>query len=176
MLFFVIIVYFSFISCYFIFFFSFIVDFSRYARTHYAPDLHVRGFISSDVFERLMSTGREPLSLLICLGVPYQPGGVPSSRFLLNTLIKSLLLRYQVNFVSLSVFTLKETFCPKKGLKSRLKTAKSLLAVNMRRSKASLNKLAIFYLAYRLLSSDQKDCHQTDQKLFQLFKKQQQQQ
>ena len=75
---------------------------------------------------------------------PLLAGGISSARFLLDTSIKSLLLRYQVNFVLLSVFTVIETFCPKICLKSRLKTAKSPLAVDVRHEKATLNKLPIF--------------------------------
>lgn len=175
MLFFVIIVYFSFISCYFIFFFVY-RRFFKVRTCALRPRFTRKGVYKQRRFWATYVNRKRTFFFSNMPWCPLLAGGIPSSRFLLNTLIKSLLLRYQVNFVSLSVFTLKETFCPKKGLKSRLKTAKSLLAVNMRRSKASLNKLAIFYLAYRLLSSDQKDCHQTDQKLFQLFKKQQQQQ
>ena len=67
---------------------------------------------SSDCYERCMSTGIEPFSLLICLGT--------------------------TEFVLLSVFTLKETICPKICSKSRLKSAKSLLPVDVRRSKTSL--------------------------------------
>ena len=69
---------------------------------------------SSDGYERCMSTGGEPFSLLICLGT--------------------------TKFGLLSVFTLKETICPKICSKSRLKSAKSLLPVDVRRSKTSLLK------------------------------------
>ena len=44
-------------------------------------------------------------------------------------------------FVLLSVFTLKETICAKICSKSRLKSAKSLLPVDVRRSKTSLLKV-----------------------------------
>ena len=70
---------------------------------------------SSDGYERSMSTGSEPFSPLICLGT--------------------------TKFVLLSVFTLKETICPKIYSKSRLKSTKSLLpSVDVRRSKTSLLK------------------------------------
>ena len=46
-------------------------------------------------------------------------------------------------FVLLSVFTLKETSCPKFFSKSRRKCAKSLLPVDVRRSKTSLFHLKI---------------------------------
>ena len=63
-----------------------------------------------------MSTESEPFSLvLICLGT--------------------------TKFVLLSVFTLKETICPKICSKSRLKSAKNLLPVDVRRSKTSLLKV-----------------------------------
>ena len=71
--------------------------------------------LSSDVFERRTSTGREPFSLLICLDA--------------------------TKFVLLSVFTLKEKICLKSCSKSRLKSAVSQLPVYMRRSKTSLLKL-----------------------------------
>ena len=64
---------------------------------------------SSDGYERCISTGSEPFSLLICLGA--------------------------TKFVLLSVFTLIETICPQICSKSRLKSAKSLLPVDVRRSK-----------------------------------------
>ena len=71
--------------------------------------------LSSDVFERRTSTGREPFSLLICLDA--------------------------TKFVLLSVFTLKEKICLKSCSKSRLKSAVSQLPVYMGRSKTSLLKL-----------------------------------
>ena len=56
---------------------------------------------SSDCYERCMSTGIEPFSLLICLGT--------------------------TEFVLLSVFTLKETICPKICSKSRVQKVYFLL-------------------------------------------------
>ena len=73
--------------------------------------------LSSDVFERRMSTASEPFSLLICLD--------------------------DTKFVLISVFTVIETICHEICSKSRLKSAKSLLPVDVRRSKASLLKLPI---------------------------------
>ena len=165
MLFFVIIVYISFISCYFIFFFF-------YPRVFKVRTCVLRPrFTHKGVYKqrRFWATYVNRKWTFFSSNMPWCPllaGGMPSSRFLLNTLIKSLLLRCQVNFVSLSLFTLIETFCPKIRLKSRVKTVKSPLAVDVRRSKALLNKLPIFYSAYRLLSSDQKDWHQTEQNFF----------
>jgi len=68
-----------------------------------------------DVFERRTATGSCPFSLFICL----------------NATI----------FVWLSVFTLIETICPQICSKSPLKSAKSPLPVDVRRSKTSLPKL-----------------------------------
>ena len=65
---------------------------------------------SSDVFEQSMSTGSEPFSLLISLD---------ATIFVLST----------------SVLILIETICPKICSKSRLKSAKSQLSVDVRRSK-----------------------------------------
>ena len=65
---------------------------------------------SSDVFEQSMSTGSEPFSLLISLD---------ATIFVLPT----------------SVLILIETICPKICSKSRLKSAKSPLSVDVRRSK-----------------------------------------
>ena len=62
-----------------------------------------------------MSTGSEPFSLLICLDA--------------------------TKFVLLSVFTLIETICPRNCSKSRLRSAKSPLPVDVRRSTTSLLKL-----------------------------------
>ena len=61
--------------------------------------------------------GSEPFSSLICLGA--------------------------TKFVLLSVFTLKETVCPKICSKSRLKSAKGSLPVDVRRSKTSLLKVLL---------------------------------
>ena len=72
-------------------------------------------FLSSDVFEPRTSTGSEPFSLLIIL--------------------------YATKFVLPTVFILKETICPKICLKSRLKSAKSVLPADVRRSKTSVLKL-----------------------------------
>ena len=62
-----------------------------------------------------MSTGSEPFSLLISLDATV--------------------------FVLLSVLILIETICPKMCSKSRLKSAKSPLPVDVRRSRTSLLKL-----------------------------------
>ena len=70
------------------------------------------GSLSSDVFERRTSTGSEPFSLLISLDATI--------------------------FVLLSVLTLIETICPKIWSKLRLKSAKTPLPVDVRRSKTSL--------------------------------------
>ena len=68
--------------------------------------------LSCDVFERRTSTGSEPLSLLMCLNAAV--------------------------FVLLSVVILIETICPKICSKSRLKSLKRPLPVDVRRSKTSL--------------------------------------
>ena len=73
------------------------------------------GSLSRDVYEQRTSTGSEPFSLLISLGATV--------------------------FVLLSVLILIETICPKIWTKLRLKSAKSPLPVDVRRSKASLLKL-----------------------------------
>ena len=75
--------------------------------------------LSSGVFERRTSTGSEPFSLLICLDA--------------------------TKFVLLSVFTLIETMCPIISSKSRPRSAKSQLPVDVRRSKTSLLKLPKFW-------------------------------
>ena len=72
--------------------------------------------LSTNVFERRTSTGSEVFSLLICFDT--------------------------TKFVLLRVSTIIETVCPKVCSKSQLKSAKSLLPVDMRRSKTSLLKLA----------------------------------
>ena len=69
------------------------------------------------VFERRTSTGSERFSLFKCL--------------------------YTTKSVLLSVFTLTETICPNICSKSWLKSAKSPLPVDVRRSKTSLLKLPI---------------------------------
>ena len=71
--------------------------------------------LSSHVFEGRTSTGSERFSLFKCLDTT-----------------KSVLL---------SVFTLTETICPNICSKSRLKSAKSPLPVDVRRSKTLLLKL-----------------------------------
>ena len=76
------------------------------------------GSLSSNVFERHTSTGSERFSLLIYLDA--------------------------TKLVLLSVFTLKERFCPRVCSKSRPKSAKSPHPVDVRRSKTSLLKLPIF--------------------------------
>ena len=86
------------------------------------PQLNVNicvslGSLSSDIFERRTSTGSEPFSLLISLD---------ATVFLLP-----------------SVLILIETICPKIYSKSRLKSAKRPLPVDVRRSKTSLLKLPI---------------------------------
>ena len=73
------------------------------------------GSLSSDVFERRPSTGSEPFSLLISLDATV--------------------------FILPSVLILIETICAKIYLKSRLKSAKRPLPVDVRRSKTSLLKL-----------------------------------
>ena len=75
------------------------------------------GNLSSDVFERRTSTGSEPFPLLISLDATI--------------------------FVLPSVLILIETICPKICSKSRLKSAKRPLPVDVRRSKTSLLKLPI---------------------------------
>ena len=65
--------------------------------------------LSSNVFERRTSTGNERFSLLM--------------------------YRDAAKFVLLSVFTLKETFCPRTCSKSRLRSAKNPLPFDVRRSK-----------------------------------------
>ena len=87
---------------------------------HECKILQVRiGSSSSDVFKQSMSTGSEPFSLLISLD---------ATIFVLPT----------------SVLILIETICPKICSKSRLKSAKSPLSVDVRRSKTSLFKHPIF--------------------------------
>ena len=91
------------------------------------------GSLSGDVFERRTSTGSEPFSLLICLDA--------------------------TKFVFLSVFTLKETICPRICSKSRPISAKTPLPVDVRRSKTSLLKLccgvgivqSLFTLLYHVM-------------------------
>ena len=73
------------------------------------------GSLSSDVFERRTSTGSEPFSLLISLD---------ATIFLLP-----------------SVLIIIKTICPKICSETRLKSAKSPLPVDVRRSKRSLLKL-----------------------------------
>ena len=73
------------------------------------------GSLSSDVCERRTSTGSEPFPLSISLDATI--------------------------FVLPSVLILIETICPKICLKSRLKSAKRPLPVDVRRSKTSLLKL-----------------------------------
>ena len=75
------------------------------------------GSLSRGVFERRTSTGSETSSLLICL--------------------------HAIKFVLLSVFTLIETICPIISSKSRPRSAKSQLLVDVRGSKTSLLKLPI---------------------------------
>ena len=70
------------------------------------------GSLTSDVFERRTPTRSKHFSLLICLDA--------------------------TKFVLLSVFTLKETICPKVCSKSWLKNAKGSLLVDERRSKTPL--------------------------------------
>ena len=77
------------------------------------------GSLSSDVFERRTSTGSEPFPLSISLDATI--------------------------FVLPSVLILIETICPKICLKSRLKSAKRPLPVDVRRSKTSLLKLPNVY-------------------------------
>ena len=77
----------------------------------------VLGSLSSNVFERRTSTGSEPFPLLISLDATI--------------------------FVLPSVLILIETICPKICSKSRLKSAKRPLPVDVRRSKTSLLKLPI---------------------------------
>ena len=74
-------------------------------------------FESNNVFGRCMSTGSELFSALICLEA--------------------------TKFVLLSVFTLKETICPRICSKTLPRSAKSPLPVDVRRSKTSLLKLTI---------------------------------
>ena len=73
------------------------------------------GSLSSDVFERRTSTGSEPFPLLKSVDATV--------------------------FVLPSVLILTETICPKICSKSRLKSAKRLFPVDVRRSKTSLLKL-----------------------------------
>ena len=75
------------------------------------------GSLSRDVFEQRTSTGSEPFSLLMSLDATV--------------------------FVLLSVLILIETICPKICSKSRLKSARRPLPVEVRRSKTSLLKLLI---------------------------------
>ena len=82
------------------------------------------GSLSSNVFEQRTSTGSEPFSLLISLDATI--------------------------FVLLSVLTLIETICPKLWSELWLKSAKSPLPDDVRRSKTSLLKLPIFFRNPRL--------------------------
>ena len=75
----------------------------------------ILGTLSKDVFERRTSTGSEPFSLLISLDATV--------------------------FILPSVLILIETICAKIYLKSRLKSAKRPLPVEVRRSKTLLLKL-----------------------------------
>ena len=80
-------------------------------------EIQILGSLSSDVFERQTSTGSEPFSLLVSLDATV--------------------------FILPSVLILIETICPKICSKSRLKSAKRPLPVDVRRSKTSLLKLPI---------------------------------
>ena len=84
---------------------------------------HALGSLSSDVFARRTSTGSEPFSLLVSLDVTV--------------------------FILPSVLILIETICPKICSKSRLKSAKCPLPIDVRRSKTSLLKLPIKWRAER---------------------------
>ena len=92
------------------------VDFHYRVPTNFAraDKAEAIGSLSSDLFDRRTSTGSEPFSLLISLDATI--------------------------FVLLSVLTLIETICPKIWSKLRLKSAKSPLPVDVRRSKTSLNR------------------------------------
>ena len=81
--------------------------------------------LSRDVFERCMSTGSEPFSLLMCLDA--------------------------IKFVLLSLFTLKETICPRICSKSRPKSAKTPLPVDVHCSKRLLLKLPFSAVSQTLL-------------------------
>ena len=72
-----------------------------------------------------MLTGSEPFSLLICLDA--------------------------TKFVLLSVFILKETICPRICSKSRPKSAKNPLAVDVRRLKTPGIVLSLFNLLYYVM-------------------------
>ena len=78
------------------------------------------GSLSSDIFELRTSTGSQPFSLLIFLDT--------------------------TKFVLLSFFTLIETICSNICSKSRIKSAKILLPVDVHRSKTSLLKLTFICL------------------------------
>ena len=79
------------------------------------------GSLSRDVFARRTSTGSEPFSLLVSLDATV--------------------------FILPSVLILIETICPKTCSKSRLKSAKCPLPVDVRRSKTSLLKLPNDYVS-----------------------------
>ena len=81
------------------------------------------GSLSSDAFEQFTSTGSEPFSPLICLDATI--------------------------LVLLSVFTLRETICPRIYSNSQPRSSESPLPVDMRRSKTPLqlrNDLLAFSL------------------------------
>ena len=80
-------------------------------------------------------TSRDIVSLSLCSNVFERGTSTGSERFSL------LIYRDATEFVLISVFTLKETFCPRICSKSRLNSAKSPLPVDVRRSKTSLLKL-----------------------------------
>ena len=113
-------------TCYLHFYFiSFFLYTGNFYFTRFCDGSHTLNFgtprdmaplsLSSNVFERRTSSGSERFSLLI--------------------------YRDATKFVLLSVFTLKEKFCLRICSKSRLKSAKSPLPVDVHRSKTSLLKL-----------------------------------
>ena len=80
--------------------------------------LFALGNLSKDVFEQRTLTRSDSFSLLICLD--------------------------SIKFLLLSVFTLKDTICPKILAKPLPKNAKSPLSVDVRRLKTSLRQLPKF--------------------------------
>ena len=101
------------------------------------------GGLRKYIFGRRTSTGSEPFPLLICLEPP--------------------------NLYCIFFLTVIETICPKMCSKSRLKSAKSPLSVDVRRSKTSLLKLPILKVNTLLLDSKTNLNYISSQSLLHLF-------
>ena len=134
----------------------------------YGHAVNILGSLSNSVFERRTSTGScffAPLSrdleqifgqivsirvktlsntnLVASTHIKREKRSLPVDLCRSKTSLLKLPCLDATKFVLLRVFTLIETIFPKICLKSRLKSAKSLLPVDVRRSKTSLLKLRI---------------------------------